>query len=380
MTSKVIAIGQNNGDIQIKTIGPNNDITTTVENAHGCDSKYNCKINYIQQLPAGKYNSLVVTSGDDNLVKYWDVDPVNSDLKLNLSLSGHTDWVYKTIQLLESGRVTNRIASASKDGTIRIWSIIGKGKKFIYAIKVGVPVHALENYPGSAKDLFASGDSLGRILLWSYDTVNGGSATNVIYAQLPSAVNDLRRMAFENQYLGAATSNNCMGPCSTMKVGNFSDQGSLWIFNYSQKGFYYTNSTTFSLKYLYFVYGDTSLPDSLKLDLPSGSPDAHTNSVNVIEQIQEISGMVATASSDGNSKVWYNKNFFQSYGCHTDGIYSALGHVAQSSMGIKSTWLIDGSQDTNVNTYLIKVKTMANPLKGVSSTGQKISALRIINM
>ena len=344
-----------------------------ISNAHGCDPNniQNCGVNYIQQL-SSNHSSYVVTNGADHLIKLWQLNVADSDdgnyLIPQCTLSGHTDAVTQTLEITS---VSDRLASASKDGTVRIWSI-SKCKQVGSTITVGSAVNALENYPIGGTTI-VSGDDEGRILIW--DVTSGTQST---FATLASSVNDLWLLGATNQYLGAATGNNC-NPTCTLANNDLYDQGSLWLFNVASPGFDAHTALTASQKFLYFVYGDTFLADALSLDLTTGSTSAHTNSVNVIDSIQEISDQFATASSDGHTKVWSitNKNLAETSGCHTGAIYSSLDHVANPNI-VNQYWLIDGSQDTNVNTYVIP-SGGGNPLVGVYRTGQVITSLKIVN-
>ena len=61
----------------------------------------------------------MVTSGNDGLIKIWSLDK-DGALSLVRTLTGHTGWVFQTIELTG---VSDRLASISKDGTLRVWEI-----------------------------------------------------------------------------------------------------------------------------------------------------------------------------------------------------------------------------------------------------------------
>ena len=367
----LVLIGQSNGQIKIKTADPNNNTLASISNAHGCGFNNNCYVNHIQQLSSA-HSSYVVTCGDDQLIKLWKLnssDPVGGDFLIpQCTLSGHTGFVFETLEVTS---VTDTLASASQDGSIILWSISQCKQMKIFT--VGTIVYTLENYPGGTT--IVSGDYQGRIIIW--DVVKG---TQTLFATLASALNDLQLFGSNNQFLGAATNNNCNGNCST--VTNY-DQGSLWMFNVFNSGFDVNNAKTVTAaaKYIYFVYGDTFLLDSLNLDLTTGSIDAHTSDLTAINPIQEISDDFATTSLDGTAKTWSiaNRKLLNTYRGHTGGIYGfALDHVAQPNKANKQIWLFVGSLDTNVNTYSIP-HSVGNPLVGVYSSGEQVTSLCIVN-
>ncbi len=87
------------------------------------------------------YENLIVTSGDDNLIKYWRLNKLGQ-MSLARTLSGHNDWVLQTIEINYSE--TNRMASASRDGTTRVWEI--STGSLLKELIVGVEETCLENY------------------------------------------------------------------------------------------------------------------------------------------------------------------------------------------------------------------------------------------
>ena len=313
-----------------------------------------------------QYSRYVVTSGDDGLIKIWQVRVENSGVNLipKCTLSGHTDWVYQTLEVLS---VSDMLASASKDGTVRLWTI--SDCSFIKTIQIGAEVRGLENYPGD--NYIISGDVSNRI--YKLNLVTGDKS---LLATLPSKINDLWQMGSTNQYLGVATSNNCNGNCTAQA---FYDKGSLWLLNLPLAStLNYSDPSTYTGN-VYFVYGDTAIASSSNLDLPSGSTDAHSDAVRVIDPLQELSDQFATASSDFTTRVWSisNKNLVNKFTYHTDEIRYSLDHVKNPIL-TNSIILIDGSQDTNVNFYLIP-NEIGNRLRGAYSTGQPVSSLRIVN-
>ena len=275
----------------------------------------------------------------------------------------HTDWVFQTIEV-ES--VPDMLASASRDGTVRLWSI--KSCTLVKTLEVGAEVRALENYPGGS--YIVSGDASGKVLKW--DLTSNLSST---FAQLPYKINDIWLLGSTNQYLGVATS-KCDGNCITQP---WYDKGSLWLLNVANSGLVFNDPTTYTNRLVY-VYGDTSIVDSDSLDLVTGSTDAHSNSVRVITSplYQINSDQFATASEDEKTKVWSitDKILVKSYDCHTREIRYALDSLSITS---NTSILIDGSFDTNVHAYSAPTQSETNPLIGAYTTGQSVSALRIAN-
>ena len=336
-----------------------------VKKAHGCDSKGECWVTYIQQL-SSQYSSYVVTSGNDGNITLWQVNAESSGVNLipKCTLSGHTDGVYQTLEVSD---VPDMLASASRDKTIRLWTT--SNCSFLKTLKVGAEVRGLENYPGG--NFIISGDVSGRIYKWNVVTGNKS-----LLATLPSRINDLWLLGSNNQYLGVATSNNCNGNCSSQP---FYDKGSLWLLNLPLTSTLdYSNTSTYAGN-VYFVYGDTAIPSSSNLDLPSNSTNAHFDSVRVIDPLPEIADQFATASSDFTTRVWSisNKNLVNNFTYHIGDIAYSLDHVP-NPFSANSVILIDGSRDTNVNAYLIP-KEIGNRLRGAYSTDQQISSLRIVN-
>ena len=130
---------------------------------------------------------------------------------------------------------------------------------------------------------------------------------------------------------------------------------------------------------IYFVFGDTSLDDTLSLDLPAGSTDAHTDSVSIIDPLKDIDDLFATGSYDGTTKVWSlaKKNLTQNFNNHTAPIYYGLDHVVNST-SLNSFYLVDGSLDNYVNVYSIQTKSGVSEFVGHFNVEQ-VTSLRIVS-
>ena len=315
-------------------------------------------------------SNYIVTSGDDYLVNIWQIKSDNGVyLKPICTLSNHTNWVYET---LEVSSVPDMLASASKDGTVRFWSISTCAPLKTLSFDDAAEVISLSNYPGGT--YIVSGDSFGRIIRW-----NVVSGDKFLLATLPSKVNDLWLLGGANQYLGASTSKNCKPTCDTSQTSPFHDRGSVWLLNTDNLGLVYNDPTTYTNR-LVFVYGDTSISDDSILDLPSDSTDAHSDSIRVIDPLNEIADQFATASADFTTRVWSisNKNLMQRYEYHTREIRYSLDHYVTSDSPLSYN-LIDGSADSNVHTYSVPTKSEFNPLVGAYTTGQYVVSMRLVN-
>ena len=316
-----------------------------------------------------------MTSGDDFYARLWrvNVDGPKKDgyLKPICTLMGHTNWVYET---LEVSSVPDMLASASKDGTVRLWYISTCTSINILQIGDAAEVISLSNYPGGT--YIVSGDSIGRIIRW-----NVVSGDKFLLATLPSKVNDLWLLGGANQYLGASTSKNCKPTCDTSQTSPFHDRGSVWLLNAPlTTALNYNDSSTYND--LYFVYGDTSINSASNLDLTpnSASSNVHIDSVRVIDPVNEIADRFASGSADGTTKVWSIslKSFIETYGCDNGEIRYSVDHI-NNDLVSNAFVLIAGSWDTNVAAYLSPQLTDFNKLLAAYTTGQPISSLRIVN-
>jgi len=272
----------------------------------------------------------VVTSGDDGLIKIWSLDK-DGKLSFVRTLTGHTDWVYQTIELKGAA---DRLASISKDGTLRVWQI-STGKQ-VRSITLGVEGRALANYPDDNFNVI-SGDVSGRVLLW-----NLTDGTTTVLALLSSKVNDMWLLNNDTQ-LGVATSNNCGTNCGTV---THYDQGSTWILNVadiSTSRFQYNDPTTYSK--LYFVFGATFLANTLDLG-DYGVVGVHNDSVRSLGVLSQFTDLLVSGSDDSTVKLWKlsTKSLVYTYTCHTNGIKYGLDHytIANSNESILFTGALDG--------------------------------------
>jgi WD40 repeat protein len=304
----------------------------------------------------------VVTSGDDRLIKIWSLDK-DGIFNFVRTLTGHTDWVYQTIELKG---VSDRLASISKDQTLRVWQI--STGKLVSNFTLGVEGRALENYPDDNFNVI-SGDVSGRVLLW-----NLTDGTYTVLASLSAKVNDIWLLNNQTQ-LSVGTSNNCGGNCG---AETYYDPGSAWVFNVvaiSTSAFNYTDRSTDSK--IHHVFGGTFLDDSLDLG-DSTSGDIHTDSVKAIDDLTEFFDLFSTGSDDTTAKLWNltSKSLVATYGSHTNQIKYALDHYQLSNS--TDLILVNGALDGLVNSYLIPT---SNQLIGAYQVGNnwKVTSLRVIN-
>jgi WD40 repeat protein len=304
----------------------------------------------------------VVTSGDDSLIKIWSLDK-DGILSFVRTLTGHTDWVYQTIELKDA---SDRLASISKDGTLRVW-VISTGR-LVRSITLGFEGRALANYPDDNFNVI-SGDVDGRVLLWN---LNDG--TNTVLALLRSKINDIWLLN-NNTQLGIATSNNCGTNCGTVP---YYDQGSTWILNVADitsSRFQYNEPTTYTK--LYFVFGATFLANTLDLG-NYGAVGVHTNSVKRLDVLSQYPDLFVSGSDDSTVRLWKlsTKSLVYTYTCHTNGIKYALDNykIANSNESILFTGALDGL----VNAYQIPT---SNKLLAAYQIGNNwnVTSLLLIN-
>ena len=102
-----VLIGTDSGAIQVQTSDSNYGLIGNTANAHGCAATNQCWVTYITQQLSSDNGAYVVTSGNDGLIKIWSLDK-DGALSLVRTLTGHTGWVFQTIELTG---VSDRLAS-----------------------------------------------------------------------------------------------------------------------------------------------------------------------------------------------------------------------------------------------------------------------------
>ncbi|KIJ12155.1 hypothetical protein PAXINDRAFT_171303 [Paxillus involutus ATCC 200175] len=120
----------------------------------------------IQFLPSGMGSSVMslVSASLDRTLKRWEILPDEKQFLCKKTLSGHTDAVLSA-SLLQVGR-EERLASSSRDGTVRLWDL-----------KTGMPYFMIQGHTNTVTSvdlssdgtLLASGSGDHTVRIWKYN-------------------------------------------------------------------------------------------------------------------------------------------------------------------------------------------------------------------
>ena len=125
-----------------------------------------------------KSGSRVVTASDDGTARIWNVEALQNDLKTDRAaqsrvedvaaeavLSGHTSWVYSVVFSADD----ELIATASHDGTARVWSATGP-RDVQHVSAHASPITVLRHDPRFRRLL--TGSQNGELKLWDLDSLS----------------------------------------------------------------------------------------------------------------------------------------------------------------------------------------------------------------
>nr|G0SA60.2 RecName: Full=Protein transport protein SEC13 [Thermochaetoides thermophila DSM 1495]AEL00687.1 Sec13p [Thermochaetoides thermophila] len=126
----LLACASSDGSVSVLEFKDNSTWDYVIFPAHGLG------VNSVSWAPATSPGSIVsskpgpkatgnrrfVTGGSDNTLKIWAYDPATNTYKMEREpLTGHTDWV-RDVAWSPTVLQKSYIASASQDGTVRIWT------------------------------------------------------------------------------------------------------------------------------------------------------------------------------------------------------------------------------------------------------------------
>jgi WD40 repeat protein len=177
--NKILTSGEN-GSIKLWNLSGNKVNFIPIENAHNnCKNKQDntdeCDTHQpsIKSLNRSKDNKRFVSGGDDRIAKLWELDGDN--IKLIKEFKGHEKRINSVNFSPECKDTTNskcKIATASDDGTVKIWNPLTPDKPLLTIPPDPEGVEVVRFSPTENSNILATASKGGMIKLWEIEEDN----------------------------------------------------------------------------------------------------------------------------------------------------------------------------------------------------------------
>lgn len=279
----------------------------------------------------------IASAGMDNEVRIWNAE---NGTPINRALKGHTKPVTALVwEPMLYDPWPRRLASASKDYTIRIWDTI-RGVSLFCLSGHTQPIRALK---WGGQGLLYSGGQDRNIIAWNIKEKK-------VFAQMPGHAHWVNTLALNGDY--------------ALRQGCFTHTGSGHELSADERQIVAKNRYDTITKTIgeLLVSGSDDftlhLWDPLKTRKPLQRMTGHQQPINFV-QYSPDGTMIASASFDKSVRIWngFNGKFLMVFRAHVQSVY-------QVAWSADSRLLVSSSKDSTIKLWDLKKKKMIEDLPG----------------
>ncbi|XP_012937820.1 coatomer subunit beta' [Aplysia californica] len=131
-------------------------------NTWECVHEFQAHADYIRSLAVHPIQPLILTCADDGRIKLWNWEKKWACVQI---FKGHANYVF---HVAFNPKDNNQFASASLDGTVKVWQLGSLAPNF--TLHHENDVNCVDYHPGGDKPYLVTGEDAGAIRIWNYQT------------------------------------------------------------------------------------------------------------------------------------------------------------------------------------------------------------------